>query len=74
MFHSISPAGRVASDFKVNFKKVKKWVCRLESVISERDSEIGKVWLPNPAANSAIMARLLTSCEGTYGIQKKQNE
>ena len=45
----------------LSLTKVVGWFAKLAKVMQERDGEIGKVWPPNPIANSAIMARLLKS-------------
>ena len=57
--HSLSDAARAADDFDESLKSVLSWLQKINAVISSRSTEIGKVWLPNPSANSGIMARLL---------------
>lgn len=61
MFHSVTEAGRTASDFQTNWPQAIAWISMLETITKERKGEIGQLWMPNPAANSAIMARLLSS-------------
>ena len=68
MFHSVTAAGRAAKDFEKHWKQTMLNLAALESVLAERKKEIGKLWLPNPAANSAIMARLLNSDASSYGV------
>ena len=68
VFHSITEPGRAANDFAANWNTVMEWLAMLETVLAERDTEIGNLWLPNPAANSAIMARLLNCDTSSYGV------
>ena len=68
VFHSCTEAGRAASDFPRYWERVFNWIVQIDDVVKERSSEIGRLWLPNPAANSAIMARLLKSKASDYGV------
>ena len=72
LVHSLSPEGRAASDFTSNLTKVVGWFAKLAKVMQERDGEIGKVWPPNPIANSAIMARLLKSSLKDFTVVKNE--
>ena len=69
LFHSLTKAGRIESTFKDSFKQVTGWINLLVQVLEERQNEIGKVWMPNPAANSAILSRLVNSTLGAYGLE-----
>ena len=59
MFHSVHEAARAAEDFKTSLERIKSQIEKLAKVLREREGEVGKVYLPNPAANSGIMARLI---------------
>ena len=59
MTHAVSEAARLADDFQESFQLVVSWLQLLADVMDAREQEIGKVWMPNPAANSGIMARLM---------------
>ena len=64
--HSLTEAGRAERSFESAFRSCKAWLRAMSDVVRDRANEIGKVWMPNPAANSAIMARLLqTSLSST---------
>ena len=72
--HSLSPDARAASDFDGKLKTVIKLFVKLEDVIQERGSEIGRVWPPNPIANSSIMARLLKSSLKDFTVVKEAQQ
>ena len=60
--------------FPLGMERVIIWLSMIQDVLNERQSEIGQVWMPNPAANSAIMARLMQSTLKAYGIEKEAPE
>ena len=66
--HSLTEAGRVEDGFAESLEAVKTWIAAIADVVKERAHEIGKVWMPNPAANSSIMARLLQTSLASYSI------
>ena len=68
LFHSVTEAGRAEDGFGEMLEQVKDWMSSIQNIVDQRSNEIGKLWLPNPAANSAIMARLLKSKLGTFGL------
>lgn len=72
LLHSLSPEGRVASDFESTLNKVVGWLSQLATVVQERSGEIGKVWPPNPIANSSIMARILKSSLKDFTVVKDE--
>ena len=74
MVHSLSEAGRAEESFPLGMERVIIWLSMIQDVLNERQSEIGQVWMPNPAANSAIMARLMQSTLKAYGIEKEAPE
>ena len=68
--HSLTEVGRAEESFASAFKSVKAWLTKIAEVVRDRVNEIGKVWMPNPAANSSIMARLLQSSLQSYQIKQ----
>ena len=68
MIHSLTAAGRTPEEFSGCLGQVISWLTELDSVLQERRNEVGKLWLPNPAANSSIIARLLKSSLEDFGI------
>lgn len=59
--HMPFKSARLADDFEESLSVVLSWLKMIDGVMSVRESEIAQVWLPSPAANSGIMARLLRS-------------
>lgn len=66
LMHSVTEAGRAVEGFQGELSLVISWIEQLDNTLRERQSEIGKLWLPNPVTNSAIMARLLKSSLTDY--------
>ena len=69
LFHSLTEAGRAEDTFADALKDVTRWITLLVQVLEERQNEIGKLWMPNPAANSAILSRLLHSKLDAFGVE-----
>ena len=68
MTHAVSEAARVADDFQESFQLVLSWLQIIADVMDARGQEIGKIWMPNPAANSGIMARLMKTNVSTVAV------
>lgn len=62
LIHSLTPEGRVASDFAPNLEHVKWLFTQIDEAVRSRKSEIGQIWAPSPVTNSGIMARLCKGC------------
>lgn len=71
LINSLSEAGRVPTEFDECLQQVIRWLVELDAALDARSKEIGKVWLPNPAANSSITARLLKSSLTDFGFPKQ---
>ena len=69
LFHSLTEAGRAEDTFADALKDVTRWITLLVQVLEERQNEIGKLWMPNPAANSAILSRLLHSKLDAFAVE-----
>ena len=59
MWRLQSSTSRQEQSFITSFQVVKTWLSQITDVLHKRESEIGKMWLPNPSANASIMARLI---------------
>ena len=74
LINSLTEAGRVPEEFAECFEQVKRWLTVLDDAITKRNKEIGKLWLPNPAANATIIARLLKSSLKDFGFSQTSNQ
>lgn len=70
--NSLTKAGRTPKEFLGSLGQVTCWLSELDEVLTKRRDEIGKMWLPSPAANCSITARLIKSSLADYGLHPKE--